>query len=191
VAAGSATDRGRATRERLETAAVELIAEVGWGNVSTRTVAERAGVPAGAVHYHYASLDELLRTAVAAPLRALAGELTAVLATAGDAPAGVRALLGAVTQQPAGSPTAVLLGEVFVQSSRDEALRAQVAELLDGLRGELTAWLRLHGCGENSAAVATVLTAALDAFGLHRAIDPRLDLTGADTALLRLIGPAR
>jgi AcrR family transcriptional regulator len=51
---------GGATRQRLLTAAAELIAEVGWGQVTTRAVTERAGLPHGAVSYHFRGKRELL-----------------------------------------------------------------------------------------------------------------------------------
>ena len=51
------------TRERLLDAAGEQIAEVGWGRVTTRSVAERAGLPHGAVSYHFAGKQELLAEA--------------------------------------------------------------------------------------------------------------------------------
>jgi AcrR family transcriptional regulator len=41
-------------KEALLQAAAELIAEVGWGRVSSRMVAERAGVNNALVHYHFA-----------------------------------------------------------------------------------------------------------------------------------------
>lgn len=56
-------DRGRRTREQLIDAAAGLVGEVGWGAVTTRLVAERAGVNAALVHYHFSSVQELLSTA--------------------------------------------------------------------------------------------------------------------------------
>src|SRR3954453_21589194 len=50
----------RATREKLMNAAAELISEVGWGRVTTRAVAERAGLPHGSVSYHFRGKQELL-----------------------------------------------------------------------------------------------------------------------------------
>src|SRR5689334_11018417 len=61
--AGRVAARGpasRATRERLMGAAAELIAELGWGRVTTRAVADRAGLPHGAVSYHFRGKQELL-----------------------------------------------------------------------------------------------------------------------------------
>lgn len=53
---------------------MELVAERGWSAVSTRVLAERAGVVPRAVHYHFASLQTLLREATVTAMRALIGE---------------------------------------------------------------------------------------------------------------------
>src|SRR5688572_20176747 len=51
---------GQGTRDRLLDAAVQLITEVGRGAVTTRKIADRAGVPFGVVHYHFSSVPDLL-----------------------------------------------------------------------------------------------------------------------------------
>ena len=53
-----------ATRERLLAAAAELIAELGWGRVTTRAVAARAELPHGTVSYHFNGKQNLLIEAV-------------------------------------------------------------------------------------------------------------------------------
>ena len=58
-----ATAASAPTREQLMAAAAELIAELGWGRVTTRAVAERAGLPHGAVSYHFRGKQELLTEA--------------------------------------------------------------------------------------------------------------------------------
>src|SRR5688572_33311185 len=50
---GARGPRSASTREQLMAAAAELIAELGWGRVTTRAVAERAGLPHGPVSYHF------------------------------------------------------------------------------------------------------------------------------------------
>src|SRR6185312_17306042 len=62
---GQATRTGSSapTREKLMTAAAELIAELGWGRVTTRAVATRAQLPHGAVSYHFRGKQELLTEA--------------------------------------------------------------------------------------------------------------------------------
>ncbi len=59
----SRTGADPSTSERLAAAAVQLIAEDGWAAVTTRRVAERAGVNQGLVHYHYGSVAALRREA--------------------------------------------------------------------------------------------------------------------------------
>ncbi len=66
---GRRTAASAGTRERLLVAAAELIGELGWGGVTTRGVAERAGLPHGAVSYHF-NKRELLIEAASTPSRA-------------------------------------------------------------------------------------------------------------------------
>src|SRR5215831_2354768 len=93
--------RGQRTREALCRAAVELVSELGWGNVSTRLVAERAGVPAGTVHYHFPSLTDLLIDATTPLLWRIADEAAAALDTAGDVSAGLEWFAAALSQYSA------------------------------------------------------------------------------------------
>ncbi|MGW0562734.1 TetR/AcrR family transcriptional regulator [Streptomyces sp. NPDC003016] len=50
-------------RERIITAALDLIAEEGVAGTSHRKIAARAGVPLGSMTYHFGGMDELLREA--------------------------------------------------------------------------------------------------------------------------------
>lgn len=50
----------RRTREDLLEAAGRLLREVGYGAMSTRRVAEAAGVPLSQIHYHFRSMQGLL-----------------------------------------------------------------------------------------------------------------------------------
>ena len=59
MAAEPRQDRGRERRERIVAAGADLLAREGFGVLSHRTVAERAGVPLGSTTYYFASLDEL------------------------------------------------------------------------------------------------------------------------------------
>ena len=61
--AGPRSPQSAPTRERLMAAAAELIAELGWGRVTTRAVADRAGLPHGTVSYHFRGKQELLTDA--------------------------------------------------------------------------------------------------------------------------------
>ena len=52
--------RGRATREQLVTAAAGVLADEGYGAMSMRAVADRAGVRLSLVHYHFGSKRGLM-----------------------------------------------------------------------------------------------------------------------------------
>jgi len=54
------TVRGSATRQKILEAARRTLLEGGTGGTSTRSVAERAGVPLSLVHYHFGSKHDLL-----------------------------------------------------------------------------------------------------------------------------------
>jgi AcrR family transcriptional regulator len=57
-------DRSRATRQRLLTAAVQSLAELGWNGASVTVVAERAGVSRGATQHHFPTREDLFTAAV-------------------------------------------------------------------------------------------------------------------------------
>ena len=57
-------ERRAATRSALLKAAVECLVELGYARTTTRRVAERAGVTAGALQHHFKSKSDLLRATV-------------------------------------------------------------------------------------------------------------------------------
>ena len=168
VARGSA--RAAVAREKLVRAAASLIPELGWGSVSTRTLAERAGVPAGLVHYHFASVTDVLSEAAVAAVRDL---LDAVLAELADLapPAGVDRLFRALDPLSGTDPASLLVAEAYLAATRDERLRADLHGQLHRFRSGVAGWLAGHGVAEPDA-VAALLAAALDGVVLHRALGP-------------------
>jgi AcrR family transcriptional regulator len=60
-----ANDDPRGTAARILDAAEEVFAEIGFAGASTREIARRAGVPFGALHYHWGSKKELLEAVYA------------------------------------------------------------------------------------------------------------------------------
>lgn len=65
MSAVPATDRARATRAALVRAAAEQFEESGYGAVSLRDVARRAGVTTGAIYGHFRNKADLLAAALA------------------------------------------------------------------------------------------------------------------------------
>ncbi|QFZ20031.1 TetR/AcrR family transcriptional regulator [Saccharothrix syringae] len=156
-------------RERLLHAAAELIAEKGWGAVSTRVLAERAGVGPGVVHYHFDSVRSVLVQASVGALRAALAGLPAVLEDAATPQDALTTLLGALD----GHSGRELFTETLLAATRDDEVRAAVREVLADFRAELASWLAARGV-PTPGETAAVLAAAVDGVLLHRALSPDL-----------------
>ncbi|GAA4659464.1 TetR/AcrR family transcriptional regulator [Streptomyces chumphonensis] len=180
--------RGREVRERLQAAAAELIAERGWSAVSTRLLADRAGVGPGLVHYHFPSLQALLSEAALGTVRALADELGALLDRADGLDEGLTGLLAALDHYDGRDTTSLLFSEVYLAAARDPELGAALADVLGATRRRIARWLAAHGAPapEDTAAV---LTAALDGVMLHRPLDAQLTSARVAPVLRRALHP--
>ncbi|MFI7700143.1 TetR/AcrR family transcriptional regulator [Nonomuraea sp. NPDC049480] len=189
--AGDSAARGQTTRQRLLDATVALIPELGWGGVTTRLVAERAGVAPGVVHYHFASVTDLLVAAgtgfSAGMLDLLAKELT----TRPGIGEGVDWLLGELSRYSGVDPASLLVVEMFLASTRLPELRERLGEQIAAFRSRVASWLAERGYQGDATAAAAMLAAAVDGIMLHRALDPDLDpaaLAGPLRAMFGTIG---
>lgn len=169
----TAVEHGDQTRARLLRAAAELIAERGWGAVTTRLVAERAGVRPGLVHYHFSSVTDLLIEAALRWVRAEAGRLTAAV-TALPAEQGLAVLLEAAGSYAPEDTTTLVFIETMLAATRHERLRRELADVLRDCRETLAGWLRGQGGADDASAGAAVLLAAFDGLVLHRIIDEQV-----------------
>src|SRR5579872_2285019 len=59
-----ATDKGRATRERILQAAAELVAEKGAAGMSLDDVCERTGASRSQLYHYFADRDDLVRMVI-------------------------------------------------------------------------------------------------------------------------------
>jgi AcrR family transcriptional regulator len=183
--------QGHEVRLRLRRAAVQLIAERGWRAVSTRLVAERAGVTAGLVHYHFASLQALLRESAVEVMRETAGGLDALLDAAAEPGQAIILLLGALDGYSGRDEVSTVFLETYLAATRDPALHADVTAIVAGFRDRIATWLAAHGVAD-PAAVAAVIGAAVDGLLLHRGLDPRLTSAYVGPVLARLaVSPDR
>ncbi|GAB3171112.1 TetR/AcrR family transcriptional regulator [Myceligenerans halotolerans] len=183
----TSADRGRAVRAQLLAAARELVSEIGWNAVSTRNLAERAGVHAGLVHYHFESLPALLRQATIEGMRATLDESAAWLSQA-DTPAdGIEALLTGLDRYAADDAASLLFVEAYLAATRDPLLRTQMTDLMLGFRRALTAALE-HAGHPAPEATAVVVLATLDGFMLHKGLDPELSAATIAPVLRQLAG---
>lgn len=177
------------TRDRILQAATQLLAEVGADRLRTRAVAERAGVNPALVHYHFGSMSGLVSEVVdtvvakeAAPyLAALHGSSVTSI---------VQGLFGEL--EGVGDLTAeqMVMFDLLARATRDQATRAQVQRLLaDGRQQIQDRLVEARRRGEVGAAVdvaagATMLLALLDGLGIHRLIDPQLDVAAVAAPVL-------
>jgi AcrR family transcriptional regulator len=169
--AGTAASRGREVRRRLVQAARDLVPERGWTAVSTRTVAERAGVAPGLVHYHFASLQALLAEAAVGALRDMIGGAGMLVQRAGTPGELVDLLTAEVDRYTGTDPASLLAVETYLAATRDPELRRQLTVVLDEFRGRLADRLREHGVPDPDP-TAAVLAAVVDGVLLHRALTP-------------------
>lgn len=186
--ARTAADRGREVRLQLLSAAAELIAELGWNAVSTRILAERAGVTPGLVHYHFPSLQALLRDAALGMMSDLLSAAELIFEDARTLDAGVDMMLGALDAYTGRDPTSLLFTETYLAATRDETLRIELVGLVEEFRRRLTRWLGEHGASTPHD-TASVLAAAIDGVMLHRALNPELTSSAVAPVLRRLVIP--
>jgi AcrR family transcriptional regulator len=126
--------RGDATRARIAQAAVELVAELGWDAVTTRAVAARAGVNPALVHYHFGSMDVLLRSAVVAALEQEIGQAVVPFTTGVSLPDALAGATDAIGHFDPETPTATLLIEAMIRAVRDPELSRLIVDSLAEFR---------------------------------------------------------
>jgi AcrR family transcriptional regulator len=182
----TAAERGREVRQRLLRAAVELIPELGWNAVSTRILARRAGLAPGLVHYHFASLQALLREASVASMRESLQSTNAIFEQAETLESGLDMLLGALDAYTGTDPASLLFVEAYLASLRDPRLAQELAAVVVDFRQRFAQWLAAHGQAAPEA-TAAVLAAALDGILLHRALGPDLTASTVRQVLGRLL----
>ncbi|MGJ9411445.1 TetR/AcrR family transcriptional regulator [Aeromicrobium sp. CF4.19] len=142
-------DRSRQRREDLLAAAIDLFAEGGSRAVTHRAVAARAGLPPASTTYYFASIQELLREALADHVARWRQELDLLsgLDTTPAGPIRIDAATAVVAQvfaargpEVAGRELAILLAVC-----RDEALRGEARAALEGFERLATRWLTTLG----------------------------------------------
>lgn len=184
----SPTARGRQARRKLLTAAVELVGEVGWNAVSTRLLAERAGVLPGVVHYHFPALAALLREAAVDLLREVLARVRPALEGADSPEAGLAALFGLLDDYTGHDPASLVVVEAYLAATRDPELHQALRELVAGFRRDVAAWLAAHG-HDRPEQTASVLAATVDGVLLHRPLNPHLRSDDVLPVLRKLLAP--
>lgn len=171
-------------RERILRATAELIAELGWTRVTTRKVAERAGVNNALVNYYFGTKRALLLQAATDALMNEIGGPMQALARNADLGAGVAEAIAWLEGAGPSHTSSRIVVEMMAQAVHDPALRETSRTLLQEFRQALRVRAMAHGRSPAEAeGLATVLAALLDGLYLHILLDPDLDLRAAAAAL--------
>ncbi len=157
-------------------AACELVAEVGWGSVTTRAVAAKAGVNPGVVHYHFDSIPALLREATLDAAYKVFVRPFELLEQIDDLSDGLRLMTTVAGAVDPRDPSGLFFYEAFLAAARDEEMRHTFAAMLDEVRGRIARWLQSVADTDDPVATAAVLAAVLDGYILHRTLDDRVNL---------------
>jgi len=188
--------RSEPTRRAIVAAAMELAAERGWDAVTTRQIAERAGVNQALIHYHFGSKEGLLHAAFEFALRGMFAAPMEALLTAPTFAEGVADLVRALRAMDASNPEALFSMEALSRAVRDETVRRSMAALLDEFRTAVAARIQsAQRDGElrpelDPQGTATALAALFDGLGLHLLIDRSIDIERTATAVAALVGPS-
>ena len=183
-------------RQTILQAAVEAIADLGWGNVTTRRIAERAGVNNALIHYYFGSKDELLRRAVTERFAADFEAPLAALSTADDVHQGIDLFFDEI-ERLGGDARLLVSTEALLQGMRDPVIRRWAIEVI-GQGARALAQLVSDGQAVGTVddeldptGAALVLIAALDSLVLYRLVDDALDLAPVRGALHQMFEPRR
>lgn len=167
---------GQATRDALLAGAIAAIADEGWQAAGSRSVARRAGVPLGALNYHFAGKEELFRTAAMTEVGRMFAAPGRIMRDSATLPEFVERMLGWSRSKAVTHRQQVLLLEVIAQSRRDPQLSAVLGESLAGYRAAVAAALaRLAGDGTDAGgwdARASAFAAHCDGLWLHAVMEP-------------------
>lgn len=172
-----------ARRAQIVSAAIETIAELGYGHASMARIAERVGITKGVIAYHFDGKDELIREIVAEVLAKSAEYMVPRIAAMSTGPERLRAYI----ESNVGFMSEYRSHVIAVAEIARNARRTDGSSSFDpGILDAATAWLaRLladsQRTGEfradfDSRVMAGAIRAAIDAVPRALARDPSLDV---------------
>jgi AcrR family transcriptional regulator len=172
-----------ARRAQFIAAAIDTIAEVGYGQASLARIAGRVGVSKGVISYHFAGKEELVQEVIA-DIAAKGGAFVYARALTLPTAAGrLRAWIESMLEYTAAHRTeTVAFHEIITGSQGDAAVSAAVARLVTDVTPAVQA---LFADGQASGefredfdpqAATTAIMAVLDAVPPRMARDPDFDV---------------
>lgn len=186
-------ERTLETRERILSAACEVIAEVGFEKIRMRMVAEHAGVSTALLHYHFENRERLFAEAMTHSFAQTGTELERDADTVPASVVLARILHNMLPTDPELRQDWRLWQELWVRALRDETAQQLAVDLYDQLHTWIgTAIRRGIESGEftdcDVEATSTLLLALSDGFGIRLMLgDPKIDLAAAQAAIWRAV----
>jgi AcrR family transcriptional regulator len=182
-------------RHGIVRSSVELIGEIGWSRVTTRKVAERAGVNNALIHYYFGSKENLLREAVISLFtEEFEGPLSSLI-QAEDIVTGIDHLFTAIGELDVTQVRLIALSEAMLQGLRDDVIRSWTQQVLDETTKRLAEQIsRDQRAGRvrsdlDPGGAALVIVGLIDALVLYRFNHPTLDLEPPRRAIHTMLKP--
>ncbi|PKW05812.1 transcriptional regulator, TetR family [Streptomyces sp. 1222.5] len=189
--------RGTAdTRERILTAACEVIAEIGFEKIRMRMVAERAGVSTALLHYHFDTREKLFTEAMTHSFAHTALDAERDVDTAPAAVVLARILRNLLPTDPELHQDWRLWQELWARALRDETTRVFAVDLYAELHAWVTGAIRRGiDSGEFAPAdvddLGTLVLSLSDGYGIRLMLrDPAVTLDTALAAVWRHVAGA-
>jgi AcrR family transcriptional regulator len=172
--------RRAATRSALLNAALELLVEDGYANLTTRRIAARAGVSQGAQQHYFKSKSELVLEAVRHAVAQVADDaLHRTGPPALEDPARQEAMLDemwAVHQSPAFKATLELWAASRTDTELRRSLRSLERSIADTIRESTRATLAQDADNPELREVINVLLATVRGIAMLAPVVPRAEL---------------
>ncbi|WP_165063595.1 TetR/AcrR family transcriptional regulator [Marisediminicola senii] len=156
------TPKGEARRDALQDAVVRVLERGGPGAVTHRAVAAEAGVPVAAATYYFATLDDLLVSALLRTAESQAALFASVSTGAHDGAPGRAASLRELATllyewTHTERSSAIAQYELFFLAMRRDALRAAAEQWYSALEGAVAA----AGYAERASTIALAIDGLL------------------------------
>ncbi|MFF2205047.1 TetR/AcrR family transcriptional regulator [Streptomyces sp. NPDC058145] len=184
------------TRERILTAACEVIAEIGFEKIRMRMVAERAGVSTALLHYHFDTREKLFTEAMTHSFASTALDAERDVETVPAAVVLARIVRSLLPTDPELRQDWRLWQELWARALRDEVTRVFAVDLY----AQLHAWVagavrRGIESGEFTPAdvddLSTLVLSLSDGYGIRLMLrDPAVTLDSALSSIWRQVAPA-
>lgn len=168
-------------RERIISAALDVIAEAGVAGASHRRIADHAGVPLGSMTYYFAGIDEVLREAFTRFAVEQSTRFEERMSAASDRRSAQDAVVALIADEVMHDQRELVLShELYTLAAREPVYRALTADWMRRSR----AALERHFDPET----ARILDALIEGLTIHRALDdqPR-DRAEVQLAVARIV----